>query len=202
MHFVNYKRMVKKWGVWPLVMLAALVGSQFVSQRPDIAKPSYLHVRHVVDGDTLKLSDGRKVRLIGVDTPESHESNKLDRIVARTGQSKHQIMAQGKKASHFTQSLVQGNELRLEFDPANIKKGHKDVYGRLLAYVYVLGFSEPNRSDLVYREDAQDGRMVFLNASLLKAGYAESFRKFPYAKKMEFFRLERQAKTEKRGLWS
>ena len=35
------------------------------------------YVARVVDGDTLKLSDGRKVRLIGIDTPELHYGSKL-----------------------------------------------------------------------------------------------------------------------------
>src|SRR3989338_7137013 len=36
-------------------------------------------VKRAVDGDTLELEDGARVRLIGIDTPEMHESRKLYR---------------------------------------------------------------------------------------------------------------------------
>ena len=38
---------------------------------------SDVSVRRVVDGDTLILESGERVRLIGIDTPEMHESDKL-----------------------------------------------------------------------------------------------------------------------------
>ena len=40
-------------------------------------KDEFFYVSRVVDGDTLNLSNGQKVRLIGVDTPEVHYSDKL-----------------------------------------------------------------------------------------------------------------------------
>ena len=44
-------------------------------------------VKRVVDGDTLKLENGEYVRLLGIDTPEMHESAKLYRDARRSGQS-------------------------------------------------------------------------------------------------------------------
>ncbi len=43
---------------------------------PVFAQNNELVIR-VIDGDTLKLASGEKVRLIGIDTPEMHESKKL-----------------------------------------------------------------------------------------------------------------------------
>jgi len=63
----------------------------------------------VVDGDTLVITlQGRTetVRLIGVDTPEKYESDKLRRDAARTGQDEATIRALGKQASDCTASLV------------------------------------------------------------------------------------------------
>ncbi len=76
-------------------------------------------VRKVVDGDTLEVSGGERVRLIGIDTPESVAP---DRPVG----------CFGKEASRFTASLVPpGTQVRLVGDVEQ-----RDRYGRLLAYVY------------------------------------------------------------------
>jgi micrococcal nuclease len=76
-------------------------------------------VTRVIEGNTLELSTGEKVRLIGVDTPEIKDPRKL-------------VQAFGKDASAFTTQLVEGKHVRLEFDVQR-----QDQYQRLLAYVYV-----------------------------------------------------------------
>ena len=45
-------------------------------------------VKRVVDGDTLLLTNGERVRLVGVDNPEVHESKKLYRDAKRSGREK------------------------------------------------------------------------------------------------------------------
>jgi micrococcal nuclease len=76
-------------------------------------------VKKVVDGDTLEVTGGERVRLIGVDTPESVAP---DRPVG----------CFGKEASRFTASLIPaGTAIRLEGDVEQ-----RDRFGRLLAYVY------------------------------------------------------------------
>ena len=55
-------------------------------------------VKRTVDGDTLLLTNGERVRLIGVDTPEVHESKKLYRDAERTGRNIKTIKALGRKA--------------------------------------------------------------------------------------------------------
>ena len=82
-------------------------------------------VTRVVDGDTIVVSfDGRteRVRLIGVDTPESVHPDQGRNV------------PYGKVASEFTKSRLEGKEVFLEFDVAE-----RDKYGRLLAYVYIDG---------------------------------------------------------------
>lgn len=73
----------------------------------------------IVDGDTIVLADGRRVRYIGVDTPETKHARKPVEFF-------------GREASLFNQRLVEGKQLTLEFDVER-----RDRYGRLLAYVYV-----------------------------------------------------------------
>jgi len=81
---------------------------------------TYLVVR-VIDGDTIELSDGSKVRYIGIDTPETvHPSKPVECF--------------GKEASNQNKELVEGKEVRLEKDVSE-----RDKYGRLLRYIYVNG---------------------------------------------------------------
>ena len=84
----------------------------------------YRTVRRVVDGDTLVLENKERVRLIGVDTPETKHPNKP-------------VEYFGKEATAFTKKMVQGKRVRLEFDQANAHIGHKDKYKRTLAYVFL-----------------------------------------------------------------
>src|SRR5262245_31854521 len=83
-------------------------------------------VHRVVEGDTLVLENGERVRLIGVDTPESVDPRRP-------------VEYFGKEAAEFTKKMVEGRRVRLEFDPANAHTGHKDNtrQGRTLAYVYL-----------------------------------------------------------------
>jgi micrococcal nuclease len=76
-------------------------------------------VIRVVDGDTLQLDGGERVRLIGVDTPETVHPNKP-------------VGYFGKEASAFTKRMAEGKRARLEFDVERT-----DRFGRTLAYVYL-----------------------------------------------------------------
>jgi len=76
----------------------------------------------VVDGDTIVVEIGgqaEKVRLIGVDTPETVHPRKP-------------VEYFGKEASAFTRKMVEGKRVRLEYDWQQ-----RDKYRRLLAYVYL-----------------------------------------------------------------
>ena len=116
-------------------------------------------VKRVIDGDTIELENGEKVRLIGIDTPEAGQHY-------------------GKEASNFTRKMVEGKQVRIIFD---VQK--KDRYNRLLAYVFL--------------EDS-----IFLNAELLKQGYAKIATYPPNVKYVEEFRqLDQEARENVRGLW-
>ena len=100
----------------PLIgLLLIILLSGFGSAPP---KDTYL-VKRVIDGDTIKLSNGETVRYIGIDTPE-------------TKHPKKPVQYFGREAAAANKKLVGGKRVRLEFDAQK-----RDKYGRLLAYVYV-----------------------------------------------------------------
>lgn len=82
--------------------------------------PSNL-VSRVIDGDTIELVDGTRVRYIGIDTPELNSSQGGPECLA----------LEAKKANA---SMVEGKSVVLEYD---LQK--TDKYSRDLAYVYVDG---------------------------------------------------------------
>ena len=86
--------------------------------------PAFLIVKKVVDGDTFWADDGSpkgiKVRLIGIDAPESRKSFKKE------------VGIYGKESKAYLTQLLKGKKVRLVYD-VNLK----DQYGRTLAYVYL-----------------------------------------------------------------
>lgn len=139
------------------------------------AYADYAKVKRVIDGDTIELADGRKVRYIGIDTPEVRK-HVGDRWI-------EDPQPFGREASAFNRRLVEGKTVRLAYDVQT-----HDRYGRWLAYVYV--------------EDA-DKNEIFVNAELLKQGMAQTLTIPPNVKYADSFRgYVRQARQAKRGLWS
>jgi len=78
-------------------------------------------VVYIYDGDTVKLSNGEKIRYIGIDTPEMNYNNPPAEYFAQ-------------EAKEYNAKLVLGKKVKLEFDVVK-----RDKYGRLLAYVYIDG---------------------------------------------------------------
>ena len=81
-------------------------------------------VSSVTDGDTIKvIIDGNieKVRLLGIDTPETKDPRKP-------------VQCFGVEASNYAKSILLGQYVRLDTDPS---QGDRDKYNRLLRYVYL-----------------------------------------------------------------
>jgi micrococcal nuclease len=79
-------------------------------------------VARVLDGDTVELEDGKKIRYLHVDTPE----------IAHNGVEQDQCFAQ--EARQLNQELVEGKTVQLEYD-----LNCADRFGRTLAFVSVEG---------------------------------------------------------------
>jgi endonuclease YncB( thermonuclease family) len=80
-----------------------------------------VRVKHVVDGDTLVLTDGRKLRLIGIDTPEIGRGGFNDEPYARPARSALQALVQSP-----------GRVVGLSYD-----RERTDHYGRTLAHLFL-----------------------------------------------------------------
>ena len=164
-----------------VIMTTMCMGTKYCPSTECFASPEsseLSYVERVVDGDTLKLSTGERVRLIGVDTPEVHYSDKLVRDSKKSGRDIKTIQAQGARSSEFTKGLCQGRKVRLEYD---VEK--RDRYGRLLAYVYL-----------------DDG--TFVNARIIEEGYGQTMTIPPNVRYADLFRkLEKQARENDKGLW-
>jgi endonuclease YncB( thermonuclease family) len=77
----------------------------------------FVRVKRVVDGDTLALTNGEKVRLIGIDAPESRPNPRAEKQVETQGKDLTTIFLRGKAATRFVEGLVRpGDQVRLEFD--------------------------------------------------------------------------------------
>ncbi len=82
-------------------------------------KPKY-KVLEIVDGDTIKIDyngQEEKVRLIGIDTPETNECFNTE-------------------ATNKLKSLLGNNEVEIEADQT---QGERDKYNRLLLYIWLNG---------------------------------------------------------------
>lgn len=107
----------------PLVKTAT--GSYPVAQPEDfLMEGKVFFVLKVVDGDTMhikELPNQAKVRLLGVDTPETKHATKG-------------VQFWGKEASNFTKSLLDGKQVVLRID----EKNQYGVFGRPLVYIEML----------------------------------------------------------------
>jgi micrococcal nuclease len=135
-------------------------------------------VRYISDGDSLLLSDGRSVRLIGVDTPEFSDASRNRQNARRNGLDERVVASFASQAKTFTRSLVEGESVRLEYDWQRF-----DRYGRTLAYVY----------------RQKDG--LLLNAEIIRKGYGFPYFHFPFRLSEEFRMLGEEARAAGRGLW-
>ena len=131
----------------------------------------------VYDGDTLKIENIGKVRLLGIDTPESQASSKDHFYTKRFSVTEQRLRNIARQAKSYNIHKVKNQQVRLELDHTD-----RDKYGRLLAYVYL-----------------PDGRM--LNRVLLQKGLATVFRRYDFLYKKDFLEVEAKARNNKLGLW-
>jgi micrococcal nuclease len=138
--------------VFFIVVIAAFIITNYIQINKDYT------VSEIVDGDTFKTRDGSTIRLIGVNSPEIGEPCSME-------------------AKDELRNLIYGKDIRMESDD-----GNKDVYGRLLRYVYVGN--------------------TFVNSEMVRLGLAKSEEVKPNVKYSDLFLdLENKARKAGRCMW-
>lgn len=138
-------------------------------------------ISKVIDGDTVTVNvDGKdyKLRMIGVDTPETvHPSKPVEYF--------------GKEASDFSKKTLTGRKVYLEKDTSNT-----DRYNRLLRYIWLEkpeSLANPTRYDI---------ENLMFNGILLREGFANAASFPPDVKYQAIFKeIEKEAEAKGKGLW-
>jgi micrococcal nuclease len=126
---VRPRRSTWLWlALFAVLVLIGTRGSGLIGRNEDDRLDAEVggRVVRVIDGDTVRVrldspAEGRTVRYIGVNTPESVKPDEP-------------VQCFGKAASEFNRRLVEGRRVRLV-----LGRERRDRYGRLLAYVRVEG---------------------------------------------------------------
>jgi endonuclease YncB( thermonuclease family) len=149
-------------------------------------------VDRVISGDTFKLESGKKVRLIGVDAPENEVNRKAREDSKRTGQDLDEIIEMGKTTTEWIKPRLEGKKIFLKYD-----KKKKDDRGAEWAYAYLYDVSGFYGGIVVRHlyDDVQDewwelperGSFIFINATIIKGGYATPVRNPPNVKYADLF---------------
>jgi len=165
--------MIKKKNLKPIIIVIAILSALLFLQRLNVFNPS-----------ATKRGKGNLCfvkRVVDGDTILLADNDRVRYIGINTPETKHPRKAvewMGKEASDFNKKLVEHKWVSLEFD---VEK--RDKYGRLLAYVYIDN--------------------VFVNAELVKQGYAQVYTFPPNVKHTDLLlECQRQAREKRKGLWS
>jgi len=159
----------------PIILLLILAPSIAQTEPGELRTDVFeTKVLKVIDGDTIRLEDGRLVRYLGIDAPEVRK--KVD------GNWVFDPQPFSEAAAALNRKLVEGKKVILQIDP----RQPRDRFGRLLAYVFV-----------------ENEKKYFVNVELLKQGLAK-VKNMPLGTehRVRFFSAEEIAWTAKRGVWS
>lgn len=128
-------------------------------------------VKRVVDGDTVELDDGQRVRYLNVDTPESVKPGVPPQCFSLNAKAENEKMLGNKR-------------IKLTFD-----KQKTDRYGRILAYVFPENTTNFDIKNSINVKLVENGfaKGLFIRPNLSNKDY--------------FIKLENEAQKKKIGLW-
>ena len=137
-------------------------------------------ISRVIDGDTFDVQYGSgdidRIRLLGVDTPETYSKNKPDEYEGIT--NIECLDEWGDKATTYAIDILSNNAVILASDPLTEER---DYYDRLLSYIEIEGKD--------------------FSAMLLENGYARVYTESKTSRTDSYLILEENAKKNKLGLW-
>jgi micrococcal nuclease len=143
-------------------------------------KSALVKIIKVVDGDTMdvRFKDGTtdRVRLLGVDTPETNTKNKPNEYGDITDLKC--LTKWGDKSDDYAKTILDGKEVRLVFDEA---AGERGYYGRLLAYIELEDYD--------------------FNESLISRGYARVYQEGTSSREERYLSIQNRIILQGIGLW-
>lgn len=164
--------MIKK-GIIVLIIFSMLFsGCLAITQTNEDTK-----ISRIVDGDTVELSSGEKIRLIGVDTPEKF--GEVDTGEFEGVENKTCLKEYAYKATKFMEENLESKRVNMSKD---YLLGNKGSYGRKLRYI---------------ENDGKD-----YNKILVKKGLARVYTEKSSIRMDSYIEEKRQARQDKKGLWS
>ena len=142
----------------------------------------YLRVIKALDGNSVLLSDGLKIRLIGYDAPDAYDKKINQRYAEMFGIHPQNFRTFARQSAEYLNQMTGGKSVVVHIDRYNTVRQHRDEDSRLLAYLYADG--------------------VFVNAEMVRQGYGFVSRTDTFQYQTLFLRYEKQAKETRRGIWS
>lgn len=146
--------------VWSVIALVVVIAARWFTASPSHSGPESLdegihEVRRVVDGDTPLLASGARIRLEGIDTPETVKENTP-------------VQPWGPEASQFTKDFVEraGGRVRLMFPLECF-----DQYNRFLAFVWN---GDELLNDELVRAGLAHAKLGYNYSSAMKRRFAEA----------------------------
>jgi len=143
-------------------------------------KSSVAKITKVIDGDTMdvRFKDGStdRVRLLGVDTPETNAKNKPNEYGNITDLKC--LTRWGNKSDDYAKKILDGREVLLVFDE---EAGERGYYGRLLAYIEIDGYD--------------------FNESLISRGYARVYEEGTSSREKRYLSIQENVISAGTGLW-
>lgn len=158
-----------------LLTVGSLLGKQSeplpMQEEQQKATIQTVQVTKVIDGDTIEIEGGRKVRYIGIDAPEMRDR-------------RSSVQCFAKEATSENQRLVEGKHVRLEKDVSET-----DKFGRLLRYVFIDPSTSSGQVLFVNDHLVRQG---FAQVSTFPPDVR---------RQSQFLQAQQEARENNRGLW-
>lgn len=171
---------------------------------PSLYASADFTIERSLDGETLLLTDGRRIHLIGVNTTNIHSSLSERYKLTADQISRLPLSNVIPDAVNYIQQHAAGKNIILSYDPANESRGHLDESGRMLAYVWYTTYtsaaaSEDSEGAAKYLGVKSQDRL--LNQELISMGLGLVDTKDPFIQQEAFLEDEKRAAEAKRGFW-
>jgi len=156
-----------------IICIVVMVVTSYCSGDGPVARALHKKqiVTRVIDGDTIILGGGERVRLLGINAPELRSESPLERC-------------RGWLSKDFLAAIIEGEKVTLTYEGKRT-----DHYGRTLAWVWF----EKGKPKL--------GLLFSVNSFVVRHGYSRCYPKYPTSKTDELCKLEENARLHKLGMF-